>query len=149
MSPQLEVGLLGSISALIGSLIGGLVSLLTTHYAAKKKLHHDLLFRDLDRKETLYADLMAEATRTILAAIDEKSVGALDYTMLFSLSGRIRMVASKEVADAATKLASLAMHFPGKDKPEEIKEHAIKTRAAREFFTDIAQRELLELKRRN
>ena len=147
MSPQLEIALVSATSALLGSSIGGLISFLSTHYAAKKKFEHDLVLRELEKRELLYADFMAETGKIILASLDKKKEAASDFVALFSLAGRIRIAASKEVADAATDFANLVVDTPERSEAGKIATHSAQVKVARDLFTNLCQKDLLEIRK--
>lgn len=149
MTPELQVGLLAAVAALGGSIVGGIITFLTTYYAEKKRFEHELSLRDIEKRETLYSDFIGECTRVILAALDNKKGSALDFSTLFSLTGRIRVVAPEEIGDAAAAFGSLAIKTPGPEAEEEKrKKHQADVKPARKKFTELCQKEIGDMKKR-
>lgn len=109
MSPELQISIIGAMSALVGSLVGGFVTIMSVHYAAKKQFDHELRLRELDKREMLYADFVAEVSNVLLRSLDNVSDDATEFTALFSLSSRMQFAAPKHIADVAKSLGRIVM----------------------------------------
>ncbi len=148
MSSESGIYVLVAVSALLGSIIGGLLSFFSAYYLGKKKFEQDLISRDLEKRGALYGDFMAEGGRIILLSLDGKLGSASEYGALYSLLGRIRIVAPKAVAEAATKFGSLVTDTPPRDDREKGAQHDKDLADARERFIDLCQEDLREITRR-
>lgn len=135
-------------SALLGSIIGGLLSFFSSYYLGKKKFEQDLITRDLEKRSALYGDFMAEVGRITLLSLDGKIESASEFGALYSLLGRIRIVAPKDVADAAAKFGSLVTDTPSRDDKEKSVSHEKNVALARERFIDLCQGDLRDIKKR-
>ena len=122
MSPELQISIISAASALIGSVVGGFVTIVSVHYAAKKQFDHELRLRELDKREVLYADFVAEVSKVLLRSIDDVSAEAAEFIGIFSLSSRIQIVAPKDIADAAKALGRIAMNASSiKSDPDRLR----------------------------
>lgn len=146
MSSESGIYALIAASALLGSIIGGLLSFFSSYYLGKKKFEQDLVTRDLEKRGALYGDFMAEVGRITLLSLDGKIESASEYGALYSLLGRIRIIAPKEVADAAAKFGSLVTDTPPRDDKEKSARHEKNLTAARDQFIELCQADLRAIK---
>jgi hypothetical protein len=105
MSTELTIALVSAGAALIGSVIGGVISFVTTRDATARQWRHSLVLRELDRKESLYSEFIGECAKLLLSSIDKKESSGIAFANLYTLLGKIRMMSSTEVRSAAETLA--------------------------------------------
>lgn len=98
---------LSAIAALVGSAIGGLTSLATTWLTQYGEAKRQQLTRDRVKRETLFADFINEASALYADAFTHQSTDLEKLASLFALISRMRLLASKEIADQAEKVAQL------------------------------------------
>lgn len=146
MSSESGIYVLVAASALLGSIIGGLLSFFSSYYLGKKKFEQDLVSRDLEKRGALYGDFMAEVGKITLLSLDGKIESASEYGALYSLLGRIRIVAPKEVAEAAAKFGSQVTDMPTREDKAKSAAHEKNLAAARERFIDLCQADLRDIK---
>jgi hypothetical protein len=146
MSSESGIYVLVAASALLGSIIGGLLSFFSSYYLGKKKFEQDLVSRDLEKRSALYGDFMAEVGRITLLSLDGKIESASEFGALYSLLGRIRIVAPKEVADAAAKFGTLVTDTPARDDQEQSARHEKNLTATRDQFIALCQADLQNIK---
>lgn len=142
MDLQLEVAYLSTAAALLGSVIGGLVSYLTTRHLNKEKWRQERIDRQISQREELYANFIAECSRLTLTALDKKSSEVKVFSAMTSLRGRIKLVASPAVIQAAYELQDQVINMYAKTpNPKYAKAEGSQN------FSDIARNELDELRK--
>lgn len=143
------IAILSAASALLGTIIGGIISYFTTRYTVTNQHRHDQRTREIEKRESLYSDFLAEVTRLGLLAIEKKPNEASDFSRLAALQARIKLLASSEVASAAgTMTAFTVKKF---SNPKEIIGDAQSKKEAEESplkFIELAKKELEGLKRK-
>jgi hypothetical protein len=139
------IAVLSAASALLGTIIGGVISYFTTRYTITQQHRHDQRMREIEKRESLYSDFLAEVTRLTLLSIDKKASGAADFVLLSNLQARIKLLASNEVGAAAGEMTSFTVKkFSNIDESKGNKEdEKLPLR-----FIEIARNELEELKNR-
>lgn len=141
MAEDLTVAVISAGAALLGSLVGGVISYFTTKDATLRQWKQSLVLRELERKELLYSEFIGECARMILSSIDKKESAGVAFANLYTLLGKIRMMSSKEVYTAAEALSKhcTAVHsHDGKTDADTGKSIF----DARNRFTEIARTEL-------
>jgi hypothetical protein len=99
---HIDLTLLGPISALLGTLIGGGTSLLAAIYSQRVQDRLQRVASEVAKRETVYADFLMSASNMLLNAfvLDEISLGG-DEQRLIGLINRIRLFASADVVNGA------------------------------------------------
>jgi hypothetical protein len=98
---SLDPGILSTISALAGTIVGAVSSLTTTWMTTKRNERNALLAAERAKREDLYGRFMDIQAKLYSSALKNEGV---DYDRLpeaYALCGRITLYASKPVADAA------------------------------------------------
>jgi hypothetical protein len=105
MDPATQSASVTALAAVAGSAVGGLASFATTFFTQRNQAHRDLLSRDMARREELYSQFIREATNLYVDSLDKtlENPGAL--IEMYSLVGRMRLIAGNKVLLAAEKLA--------------------------------------------
>ncbi len=137
------IPLISAGSALAGSLIGGLISFLTTYFLKKKEWQHEVLWREIEKREELYTKYMSESTRLILLAVDSHFDKALEFAKTGELLGRIRMQSSIEVIEAAENLMDRSLKAFSKKKPDSDED-----KETTNLFSNACRKELNDLKKK-
>jgi uncharacterized membrane-anchored protein YhcB (DUF1043 family) len=145
MSPQLQIALLAAVSAVVGTLMGGLISYLTNKNLNRHKWELEQTERLAASREQLYGEFLAESGRLLLSAIDQKAADVAGFSVHFSLLARVRLVASPGVIKAAEKLAKDVADAHAKEPKEEDESKAA---PPYQSFIDAARHELEELRRK-
>lgn len=120
----MDSGILSTISALAGTLIGAVSSLGTTWMSDLSRQRSEKIAAEILKREKVYGRFMDELAMLYAEAL--KTVG-IDYdrlTKAYALNGRITLHGSKEVSDAATNalryIVDLAIGPPR--SPEEMRQ---------------------------
>ena len=108
MPPEIQIAILSATSALLGSIVGGLLSYLTARQLKVREWHHVRLEKEIAKREDLYSAFVVECGSLVLIAFDEKLTRAKDVAPLTGLLCRIEMCSSGEVVSAARDFAKYA-----------------------------------------
>jgi DNA invertase Pin-like site-specific DNA recombinase len=92
---------IGAFSAVMGSLVGGLTSFLTTYTNQRAQYRRDLLSKQFAQRENLYSEFINEAARLQIDALEQESVKPSTLVTIYALGNRIRLNSSDEVVRAA------------------------------------------------
>jgi hypothetical protein len=92
---------IGAFSAVMGSLVGGFTSLLTTFATQRGQYRRDFLSKQFAQRETLYIEFINEAARLSIESLDHQMEKASGLMTIYALHNRIRLNSSKEVIEAA------------------------------------------------
>ena len=143
------IAILSAASALLGTIIGGIISYFTTRYTVTNQHQHNQRTREIDNRESLYSDFLAEVTRLGLLAIEKKPNEASDFSRLAALQARIKLLASSDVASAAGIMT--AFTIKKFSNPKEVVGDVQSKKEAEESplkFIELAKKELDALKRK-
>src|SRR6476659_1227837 len=92
---------IGAFSAVMGSLVGGLTSFLTTYANQRNQNRRDFFSKQISHRETLYTEFINEAARLSVESLDSQMEKASGLVTIYALHNRIRLNASEEVVQAA------------------------------------------------
>ena len=92
---------IGAFSAVMGSLVGGLTSFLTTYANQRNQNRRDFFSKQISKRETLYTEFINEAARLSIESLDSQMEKASGLVAIYALHNRIRLNASEEVVQAA------------------------------------------------
>ena len=100
-------GYISAVMGLAGVAIGGLTSFFTTYFTQSNQLREHQREVERGRRERLYNDFIAEASRLFGDALshEKDDVGAL--VQLYTLVARMRLVTSPQVVAAAERVMDL------------------------------------------
>ena len=110
MDPVSQSAVLTGLAAVAGSAVGGLASFATTFFAQRHQAQSDLLARDLASREELYSQFIKEATTLYIDSLDKTLDDPVSLIGMYSLVGRMRLIAGGEVLSAAEKIADSIVH---------------------------------------
>jgi hypothetical protein len=90
-------------AALLGTIIGGLTSFLTSWTTQTAQTRAQRIEAARTRRETLFGHFMDEMSRLYAHALSEDQIDYSKLVDIFALKGRIRLVASQPVIDIADR----------------------------------------------
>jgi len=100
----MEPALVGAISAVVGSLVGGSASVATTWMAQKTLSRREVLREELRKREALYGEFIGECAKLFLDAFTHELEKPENLLPVFALINRIRLCASRKVLLEAERL---------------------------------------------
>ena len=100
----MDTALVGAMSAVLGSLVGGSASVATTWMAQKTMSRRELAREELRKREALYGEFIGESAKLIMDAFTHNLEKPETLLPLFALINRIRLCASRKVLVEAERL---------------------------------------------
>lgn len=100
----MDTALVGALSAVLGSLVGGSASVATTWMAQKTASRRDLAREELRKREALYGEFIGECAKLFMDAFTHKLEKPETLLPMFALINRIRLCASRNVLAEAERL---------------------------------------------
>jgi hypothetical protein len=97
----MDTAWIGAFSAVMGSLVGGLTSFLTTLANQRAQYRRDFLSKQLAQRENLYSEFINEAARLQIDSLEQEMVKPSTLVSIYALGNRIRLSSSEEVVQAA------------------------------------------------
>lgn len=127
----MDTALVGALSAVLGSLVGGSASVATTWMAQKTASRRDLAREELRKREALYGEFIGECAKLFMDAFTHKLEKPETLLPMFALINRIRLCASRNVlAEAERLLGRITDQYFAKNLTvEELRELAHKDQA--------------------
>jgi len=92
-------------AGVMGSAVGGLASFATTYFTQRNQTHRDLISREAAHREELYSQFVNEATNLYIDSLGKTLDNPAALIGLYSLVGRIRLIARDRVLLAAETIA--------------------------------------------
>ena len=112
----MDTALLGALSAVLGSLVGGSASVATTWMAQKTLNRREVLREELRKREALYGEFIGECAKLFMDAFTHNLEKLESLLPVFALVNRIRLCASREVlAEAERVLTRLTDQYFAKN----------------------------------
>ena len=90
-------------SAIMGSLVGGFTSFLTTYASQRVQYRRDFLGKQFAQRENLYSEFINEAARLQIDSLEQELVKPGTLVTIYALGNRIRLNSSEEVVQAAER----------------------------------------------
>jgi len=120
----MDTALLGALSAVLGSLVGGSASVATTWMAQKTLNRREVLREELRKREALYGEFIGECAKLFMDAFTHNLEKPESLLPVFALINRVRLCASREVlAEAERVLTRLTDQYFAKNLTvEELRE---------------------------
>ena len=104
--------IIGALAVLAGSSVGALGPVMSNYVLQRSQTRHDLLNHQLTQREALYAEFIKEASRVYATSLTAHLEGFEGLVLLYSLVGRIRLLASGPVlAEAEALVRRVVIHF--------------------------------------
>jgi hypothetical protein len=100
---RMDTAWISAFSAVMGSLVGAFTSFVTTYANQRAQYRRDFLSRQFAQRETLYSEFINEAARLQVDSLDHQMDQPGVLVAIYALANRIRLNASDEVVQAATK----------------------------------------------
>lgn len=118
MDPAIVTGL----SAVFGSLAGGMASVLTTWLTQRNQTRSERAKMEIRKREGLYGEFVNEVARLTADAVDHSLDHADKVVKLFALLSRIRFVSSQAVLEAAEECSRHVVDLYEMEKmgPEDV-----------------------------
>ena len=100
----MDTALVGALSAVLGSLVGGSASVATTWMAQKTMSRRELAREELRKREALYGEFIGECAKLFIDAFTHNLDKPETLLPVFALINRIRLCASRKVLVEAERL---------------------------------------------
>jgi len=105
MNATIDSTLITALAGVMGSAVGGLASFATTYFTQRNQTHRYLISREAAHREELYSQFVNEATNLYIDSLGKTLENAAALIGLYSLVGRIRLIAGDRVLLAAERIA--------------------------------------------
>jgi hypothetical protein len=141
---ELEIAYITAFAALLGTLAGGLVSYFTTRHTIERQHRHERISAEISRREDLYSEFVSESARLLVMSATSRTEDMSEFTKLYSLASRIKIIGSDKVADAASELSSITLKacIKASENKEDISENNQTAGTLRNVFTGAAKADL-------
>jgi hypothetical protein len=146
----MDASYVSALSALAGTLVGGITSFATTFVTQHTLGRAERRARDLSARQELYGKFLEELARIYSHAIREEHVNHDGLISIFALRGRILLLSSQPVVDAAdTAIRVLIDTMLAPNKTEEELRDTLKAGRADEMvmFAQTCRAELQQTAR--
>lgn len=100
----MDTALVGAVSAVMGSLVGGSASVVTTWMAQKTLNRREVLREELRKREALYGEFIGECAKLFMDAFTHELEKPETLLPVFALINRIRLCSSRKVLAEAERL---------------------------------------------
>ena len=100
----LDPAYISAFSGLVGAAIGGLASFSTSWATQRAQIRHSRGEAERARLEALYSDFITESARLVADALSHQKDEVADMVGLYALVGRMRLVSSLDVVEAAEQI---------------------------------------------
>lgn len=100
----MDTALLGALSAVLGSVVGGSASVATTWIAQKTVSRREFAREELRKREALYGEFIGECAKLFMDAFTHSLDKPETLLPVFALINRIRLCASRKVLAEAERL---------------------------------------------
>ena len=100
----MDTALLGALSAVLGSVVGGSASVATTWIAQKTVSKREFAREELRKREALYGEFIGECAKLFMDAFTHNLDKPETLLPVFALINRIRLCASRKVLAEAERL---------------------------------------------
>ncbi len=138
----MTTALIGVVSALLGTALGGLLTYFTNRDLKLKEWHLSVLRDEMNDRKKLYSELLSEATRLTLISAQTKIGDIKEFQHMGDLVAKTELVASAEVIREAKTIMDHMLSLHAKQqKSQESSFFELKTR-----FIAAVKDELEEMK---
>ena len=117
----MDVAYVSALSALAGSVVGGLTSGFTTWLSQRAQARAGHLAHSLSRREDLYRDFMVSASKTYAQALMSSEPQVQELIALYAMLSRMRALSSPRIVACAEKVMATTMEAyfaPNRTIPE-------------------------------
>jgi hypothetical protein len=136
-----------TLSALGGSIIGALSSMVSTWIAQRHRERREFVAHKTAHLEQLYSDFINESARLLVDAVQHSLDDPSTLVPIYALISRIRLRSSTEVIESGERLIAtiLKVYIEPNLTPDEIQSVASKHNDHLQEFSNICRRELESL----
>jgi len=136
-----------TLSAIGGSLIGALSSMVSTWIVQRHRERRELVAQKTTHLEQLYSDFINESARLVVDAVQHSLDEPSKLVPIYALISRIRLRSSTEVIESGERLIAtiLKAYFEPNLAPAEIQLAANKHNDHLQEFSNVCRRELESL----
>jgi hypothetical protein len=117
----MNVAYISALSALAGSVIGGLTSGITAWLSQRAQVRAGLVARAISRREDLYKDFIVAASKAYGEAVVSSEPRIEEIIFLYAMISRMRALSSRQIVVCAEKVmvTTIGAYFePNKTIPE-------------------------------
>ena len=100
----MDTALVGAMTGVLGSLVGGSASVATTWMAQKTLSRRELAFEEIKKREALYGEFIRECAKLIMDAFTHMLDQPEKLLPIYALINRIRLCGSRNVLTEAERL---------------------------------------------
>ena len=146
----MEPAVISALSAVLGSVVGGTASIATAWFTQHSQAQREIVSAEVRKRESLYADFIAEASRLLGDALSHSLEQADNLVKVYSLENRIRLVASESVIEAGGQAIRriLELYSEPNISRTDLRMLAVSMKAdALKEFSAACRRELMELQK--
>jgi hypothetical protein len=93
--------IVSALSALLGSAVGGSVTLATAWITQRTQSRRQVVGAEIRKREALYGEFIAECSKLLIDALDHTLDGPDKLLQIYALQNRIRLTSSDAVVAAA------------------------------------------------
>lgn len=142
---ELTIALIGVISALLGTALGGVISYLTTKSAKSMEWRFKMLSDEIQERKDLYSCFLEEVNGLVFSSFHEKHSDLRKFSNLGNLLAKMELSSSDEVIIKAKNVSDYAFmcHAATEKQPEND------FAELRQEFVNTAKNEIIELKTHN
>ena len=136
-----------TLSAIGGSIIGALSSMVSTWIAQRHRERREFVAQKTAQLEQLYADFINESARLLVDAVQHSLEEPSKLVPIYALISRIRLRSSTEVIESGERLIATILHVYVEPNltPEEVQSAANKHNDHLQEFSNVCRRELESL----
>jgi len=109
VSPSLDLPYITALSALAGSMVGGLTTGITTWMSLRSQARAGRLTEDLVRRQDLFRDFIVAASRTYGEALMNSEPQVQEIVALWAMISQMRILCSPKTAESADKVMLLTL----------------------------------------
>jgi hypothetical protein len=136
-----------TLSAIGGSIIGAVSSMVSTWIVQRHRERRELVAQKTAQLEQLYADFINESARLLVDAVQHSLEDPSTLVPIYALISRIRLRSATEVIESGERLIAtiLQVYIAPNRTPEEIQSVASKHNDHLQDFSNVCRRELESL----
>ena len=140
-------GAVPMLSAIAGSIIGAVSSMVSTWIAQRHRERREFVAQRTAQLEQLYSDFINESARLLVDAVQHSLEEPSTLVPIYALISRIRLRSSTEVIESGERLIAtiLKVYIEPNLTPEEIQPAASKHNDHLQEFSNACRRELESL----
>ena len=120
----MDIAYISAVSALAGSVVGGLTSGFTTWLSGRSQARAGRLVADLTRRQDLFKDFIVAASKTYADALVSTKPNIQEVVALWAMVSRMRVLCSPPTTASAERIMRQTMDasFAPPKTPEELHE---------------------------